>query len=209
MRVKRNIVTMVVFLAAVVLCASFGSGYASADETCLVVRQIAPVMKTPGPYKTVENGRGVEMRDDIEACVYYGSRVTVAPAESKYAAKWALLRYEDKTLGYIEKNAIVPFPAYEASDPEPYCARPEKLPLFLLPGKYPAEKYSAFFLPRGVTVTGIGKASSGGKDWILLRFSSVGASEESPEPADVQTRYAWALASDLIRLGTSYVPDLS
>ena len=209
MRVKKSIGAMGAFLVAAVLFASFGSGRASADETCVVVRQIAPVMKTPGPYTTVENGRGVEMRDDIEACVYYGSRVTVAPVTGKHAAKWVALKYEGTMLGYIEKNAIAPFPAYDSSDPGTYSVRTEKLELFLLPGKHPAAKYSAFFLPRGVAVTGIGKASAAGKDWILLRFTSVGASEENPEPADVQTRYAWALASDLTRLGASYVPDLS
>ena len=200
---------IVLLCALCVLAASGGRTVAAADETCVVVRQIAPVMKNPGPYKTVENGRGIEVRDDIEACVYYGSRVTVAPVSGRHASKWVALKSGETVLGFIEKNAIVPFPAYDSSDPGTYSVRTGRLELFLLPGKHPAAKYSAFFLPRGVAVTGVGKASTDGGEWILLRFSSVGASEENPEPADVQTRFAWARASDLTRLGASYVPDLS
>ena len=44
MRVKKSIGAMGAFLVAAVLFASFGSGRAPADETCVVVRQIAPVM---------------------------------------------------------------------------------------------------------------------------------------------------------------------
>ena len=174
----------------------------------LVARQIAPVMKEPGPYTVVEEGKGIEIQDDIEAYVYYGSRVTVAPVSGKQGAQWARLIFQGTPLGYVEKKALVPFPVYEPRDPEPYVVRSEKLALFLLPGRHPTSNYSKFFLPRGVTVTGIGTTSLQGKEWVLLRFSSVGASEEYVEPADVQTRYAWARGEDLIRLAT-YEPDLT
>jgi hypothetical protein len=176
----------------------------AAEETRLVVRQIAPVMKVPGPYRTVEGGRGIELSDSIEAFVYYGDRLTVAPAPGKYAGKWVLLKVAGKTLGYLEKDALVPFPAYGKTELRAYCARPEKLSLFLLPGVRPLEKYSRFFIPRGVTVNGVGRSRAAGAEWILLRFSSV--VDCFGEPADVMTRYAWARESDLLRLG-SYAPD--
>ena len=187
-------------LLAILCCGSPGA----AEESFLVVRHIAPVMKAPAPYKAVEKGRGILDRPGIEACVYYGSRVTVAPAPGKHGAQWVLLRFRGKTLGYLEKNALIPFPAHRETEPQAFCVRPEKLPLYLLPGKRSLSGFSDFTLPRGVTVTGVGRASAAGEEWILLRFASATYDDR---PADLLTRYAWARKGDLIRLGTSYRPD--
>jgi len=193
------LVLLVLLLLPGVLVAPAGAE----EGTWLVIRQIAPVMRVPGPYRTVENGRGLRDEGRFEACVYYGSRLTVAPAPGRTGERWVRLRGGGKTLGYVEKNALVPFPAHEKIAPEPFCVRPERLPLYLLPGERPLERYSRFYLPRGVTVNGVGRTRAKGSEWILLRFDSAGGGEA---PADLLTRYAWARASDLIRLG-DYVPD--
>ncbi len=179
-----------------------------AEKFWLVTRHIAPVMRSPGTYTAVEDGRGIQDQEGIEACVYYGSRVTVAPVSGKHGARWVKLMFQGSSLGYVEKDALVPFPSYDPRGPEPYVVRPERLSLFLLPGSLPATGYSSFYLPRGVTVTGIGTATVDGQGWVLLRFSSVGASPEYPAPGDVQTRYAWAKEEELLRLA-SYDPSLS
>ena len=192
----------------VVLAWLFGAvgAWAETPSSYLVVRRIAPVMKTPGPYKLVDQGRGILDREGIEACVYYGNRVTLAPAPGRHGAKWGLLRFAGRTLGYVEREALIPFPPHESTSPRPFCVRPEKLPLFLLPGKRPLSGFSPFFLPRGVTVTGVGRTRAAGEEWVLLRFGSQ-TYEERPE--DLLNRYAWARAGDLIPLGASYRPDTS
>ncbi|HQK25042.1 MAG TPA: hypothetical protein PK393_05920, partial [Synergistaceae bacterium] len=83
-----------------------------AEKFWLVTRHIAPVMRSPGTYTAVEDGRGIQDQEGIEACVYYGSRVTVAPVSGKHGAQWVKLMFHGSSLGYVEKEALVPFPSY-------------------------------------------------------------------------------------------------
>ncbi|WP_300522479.1 DUF3160 domain-containing protein, partial [Aminiphilus sp.] len=190
-----------------------GTSPAHRGEFYTVVRHIAPIMEKPGPYVLVEDGRGVEDQEGIAGCVYYGGRVAAAPVpEAQWAADWMLLLHQGRVLGYVEKNALVPFPRHTPLEPEPFSAAAERLSLFLLPGSHPVRDYSDFYLPRGVTVTGVGELALGGEAWVLLRFSSFGVYGDGEGvdsgAGDVHTRYAWVRARELLRL-RDYAPDLS
>jgi len=190
-----------------------GTSPAHRGEFYTVVRHIAPIMEKPGPYVLVEDGRGVEDQEGIAGCIYYGGRVAAAPApEAQWAADWMLLLHQGRVLGYVEKNALAPFPRHTPLEPEPFSAAAERLSLFLLPGSHPVRDYSDFYLPRGVTVTGVGELVLGGETWVLLRFSSFGVYGDGEGgdsgAGDVHTRYAWVRARELLRL-RDYAPDLS
>ena len=183
---------------------------ASAAETFSVVDTIVPIMSVPGGEYTIGEEYGEVEGEDVKGVVVYGNRLEVRPiadeALQSFSSAWVELVFEGRALGYIEKKGLVSFPEYQELQGD-FLVKTDDLKLLLLPGK-DEKRYDlssrGFFLARGEVVNVRGENETGGKQWLLLSFST------NWETGDggVGERYAWALAEDLIAL-SSYKPDPS
>ena len=174
-------------------------GTAMADEY-MVTRPIAAITQKAGMLVKIKPNEDIYETKGVEGCIVYGNRVTATPVKGIYAETWLELRDSgNKSLGFIEKNAVTPFPKYQPIKTKPFWVKKEGMELFLLPGKYPTSKLNPFKLLKGVTVQGVGTTSQGGKSWVLLLFDSF---YENGTSGGVGARYAWARAEDMIPLET-------
>ena len=166
----------------------------------VVIRPIAVITQKAGIAVKIKPNEDIYETKGVEGCIVYGNRVTATPIKGAYAETWLEIRGPgNKSLGFIEKNAVTPFPKYQAMKTEPFWVKKEGLELFLLPGKYPTSKFDPFKLLKGVTVQGFGTKNEGGKSWVLLLFDSF---YEDGTSGGVGARYAWARAEDITSLRT-------